>query len=179
VGFALVPAIIILPGAWHERKMRPPSETCSNATFQINVANANFTIPATPVFIVYLGERSAQDAYYFSVNPSLQSFCRLSDNGKQPVKATNIWLRFGQYRESAPPICTAPVPDWATTYCAADGSANPKLTEQDSFDFPLDIHVFAPEEFALSEFGGSRSTYEDSLHARLRPNEPCSSHRTP
>jgi hypothetical protein len=168
-GFAVVPAIFIVPAGWQEWEMRSPSEACSNATFQIDIANANFTIPATPVFIVYLGERSAQDAYYFNMNPSLRSFCRLSDNGKQPVKATVIWLRFGQYRESAPRICTTPVPDWAKTYCTADGSANPKPTERDNVDFPLDIKVFSPNEFRLGDFGGSRSTYEDSLPVKPLP----------
>jgi hypothetical protein len=170
VGFAIVPAIFIVPGAWHDWNMRPPSEACSNTTFHIKVANVDFAIPAAPIFIVYLGKRSNQDAYYFSMNPSLRTFCSLSDNGRQPIKATNIWLRFGRYRETAPTICTDPVPDWAKTYCAADGSAKP--TQDDSIDFPLDIHVFAPDEVTMGEFGGSRSTYDDSLQRKPWPNAP-------
>ena len=170
-GFAIVPAILLAPGAWHEWEMRPPSEACLNATFDIKIANADFSIPATPIFNVYLGRRSGQDAYYFGMKPSLRSFCSLNDNGRQPVRATNIWLRFGQSRGTAPAICaTGAVPDWAKTYCAADGSARP--VKYDAIDFPLDIHVFAPNDVMMGEFGGSRSTYDDSLRATPGPNAP-------
>ena len=168
VGFAIVPAVLVVPAAWQEWERRAPSKACLNATFNIKVADANFSIPATPVFNVYLGKSSKQDAYYFGLNSSLRAFCSLSDTGRQPIKATNIWLRFGQYRETAPAICTDPAPDWAKAYCAADGSAKP--TQDDSVDFPLDVNVFASDEVTMGEFGGSRSTYDDSLRAIPRSN---------
>jgi hypothetical protein len=167
-GIALVPAIIIVPSAWHEWQMQPPSEACSNATFHVKVANAEFVIPSPPVFIVYLANTSSRNAYYFFSNPSLRAFCGLSDNGKQSVTATNISLRFDRFRNSAPTICASPIPDWAKTHCAAHA----KPSDIDSIDFPLQIYVFAPEDFALGEFGASRSTYDDSLHARPRSNGP-------
>jgi hypothetical protein len=101
-GIALVPAIIIVPSAWHEWQMQPPSEACSNATFHVKVANAEFVIPSPPVFIVYLANTSSRNAYYFFSNPSLRAFCGLSDNGKQSVTATNISLRFDRFQPFAP-----------------------------------------------------------------------------
>jgi hypothetical protein len=169
-GLPATVAIIVIPDAWHSWNMRAPSEACLNATLKIKVANANFAIPAMPIFNVYLGRSSRADAYYFNLNPDLRAFCGLGDNGRRPVRAANIWLRFGQYHESLPAICTAPVPDWAETYCAADGP--PRRMRADEIDFPLDIHVFAPDEVVMGEFGGSRSTYEDSLHPEARPDAP-------
>jgi hypothetical protein len=166
VGFAIVPAIPLVPGAWNAWKMRSPSEACSGATFRIKVANADFIIPAAPIFNVYLGKTSREDAYYFFSNPSLRTFCDLSDNGKQPVKATNMSLSFDEHRRSAPAFCTGADPDWAKTYCAA--AENP--TEIDRIDFPLKVYIFAPDEVAMGHFGGSRSTYEDSLRAKPPPN---------
>jgi hypothetical protein len=149
--------------------MRAPSEACSGATFHVSVERFDLSLPAALNFTVYLGRTSSKDAYYLSLNQGLRSFCGLSDNGRRPVKATHIWLRIDQYRKSAPPICTGAIPDWARTYCAADG-LNPN--EYDSVDFPLNIHVFAPDRVIMGEFGGSRSTYEDSRDAKPRPNGP-------
>jgi len=94
----------------------------------------------------------------------------LSDNARQPVKANLILLRFDQYMNSQPAICAGTVADWARTYCAAHGSA--KGQHDDTVDFPLHIGIFAPDEFALGEFGGSRSTYADSRAPKNWPGAP-------
>jgi hypothetical protein len=169
-GFAIVPAVVIGPAAWHAWKMRPPSEACAAATFDIKVANADFTISAVPIFTVYLGKTSRYDAYYFQFNPGMRTFCTLSDNGRQRIKATHIWMNFDRYGKFAPRLCTDSVADWAKTYCAAYGPA--KRAGDDEIRFPLDIHIFAPDEVTMGEFGGSRSTYEEALNARPRPHGP-------
>jgi hypothetical protein len=170
-GFAIVPAIFVTPSAWNAWKMRSPAEACLNATFNINVATASFSVQATTPFNVYLGRRSNEDAYYFSLNPSLRDFCSVTDNGKQPIKATNISLPFNQYhRRNVPAICAGPVPNWAKTYCAARGSAT--SAQYDAIDFPLDVHVFAPDGVTMGEFGGSHSTYADSMRPSSWPNAP-------
>jgi hypothetical protein len=169
-GFAIVPAVVFVPGLWHDWTMRPPSDACLNATFRVKVADADFVVPPIAFFNVYLGMTSSKDAYYFSLNPHLRAFCSLSANGRQQIKASMIWLRFGQYMESPPAICSGAVADWAKTYCSAYGAA--KGSRDDRIEFPLDIHVFAPDGLVLGEFGGSRSTYEDSLHPKTWPGAP-------
>ena len=170
-GFAAVPIILLWPVARQESNMRPPSETCSSATFRIKVANAEFAIPVSPIFTVYRANpTTAHDDADFLSNASLQTFCGLSENGKRPVQATNISLRFGGYDMYAPTICAGPIPDVAKTYCATDKSARPGNI--DSLDFPLQIYVFAPDEVTLDHFGGSRSSFADSLNAQSRPNGP-------
>lgn len=169
-GFAVVPIILLGPGAWQQWDRRPPSEACSNATFRVKVASVEFAIPASRVFTVYRANTVRKDGYYFFSNASLRSFCGLTDNGKRPVKATNIILRFEGYDVSAPALCASPVPEVARSYCAADKSA--RATNIHGLDFPLAMYVFAPDEVILGEFGGSRSTYEISLNAKPRPNGP-------
>ncbi|SDN25856.1 hypothetical protein [Afipia sp. GAS231] len=170
LGSAIVPGSLEGIDAWQKWKLRSPSRACLNATFNVKVANASFVIPAAGFFNVYLGKTSGADAYYFGMSPTLRAFCALSDHGK-PTKATLIWLRFGQsqFIESLPSICTAPVANWATTYCAAYGAGR----RDDSVEFPTDIHVFAPDEFRLGDFGGSRSTYADSLEPKTWPGAPA------
>lgn len=171
-GFAAVPIILLAPVARHESNMQPPSEACSSTAFRVKVANAEFTIPVSPVFTIYRANPNTahNDADYLVSNADLRSFCGLSENGKQPVQATNISLRFGGYDMYAPAICAGPIPDVAKNYCAADKSARP--TNIDSLDFPLRMYVFAPDEVTPGEFSGSRSTYEDSLNERPRANGP-------
>jgi len=163
-GFAVVPIILLGPGAWQRWDRRPPSEACSSATFRVKVANVEFAIPASPVFTVYRANTVGKDGYYFFSNASLRGFCGLTDNGKRPVKATNIILRFEGYDVSAPAICAAPVPEVARSYCAADKSA--RAVNIHGLDFPLKMYVFAPDEVILGEFGGMRSTYDASLKAK-------------
>jgi len=168
-GFVIVPAVIAGPGAWHAWKMRAPPEACLNATFNFRVADTGFTVPNLPFLRVYLGRTSSRDAYYFFSNPSLRAICALSDNGRQRMKASKIWLNFERHGSAAPALCSDRVADWAKTYCRAFGAA--KRSGEDGIDFPLGIHVFAPDEVTLGEFGGSRSTYLDSLRADLQPRE--------
>lgn len=167
-GFAIVPAIIFLPGAWRDWTMRQPSDACLSAKLDVKIANANLAVPPMRIFNVYLGNTSRKDVYYFNHNPDLRAFCALNDNGRQQVKASMIWLHLGQYLESPPSICVGVVADWAGSYCAAYGTAH-GIRNDSSIEFPLDIQIFAPDEFVLGEFGGSRSTYEDSLHPRSGP----------
>lgn len=168
-GAAIVPVVLWAPGAWQDWKMRAPPEACLNAKFDIRVADARFVVPNLPFLIVYLGRTPGRNAYYFYSNPSLRAFCALSDDGRQVVRAASIWLKFEQQGAFAPVICTEPVADWAKTFCEAYGSGN--SSRKMSVDFPLDTHVFAPDEARLGSFGGSRSTYQDSLHAEVRPRE--------
>jgi len=173
LGFlAVAPVILLWPAAWQEGNVQPASETCSSATFRVKVANAEFAIPVSPVFTIYRAnpDTANDDADYLASDTGVQTFCGLTENGKQPVKATNIALRFGGYDMYAPAICAGPVPDAARDYCAADKSARP--VNLDGLDFPLRMYVFAPDEVTLGQFGGSRSTYRDSLNARPRPNGP-------
>jgi hypothetical protein len=171
-GFAVVTMILLQPVARHEWDVRLPSEACSSATFRVKVANAEFAIPVSPVFTVYRAnpDTAQDDADYLASNAGLRAFCGLSENGKQPVKATSISLRFGGYDMYVPAICAGPVPDVAKSYCATDKSARP--ANIDSLDFPLQIYVFAPDEVTLSHFGGSRSTHEDLVNARPRAKGP-------
>jgi len=173
LGFlAVAPVILLWPAAWQEGNVQPASEACSSATFRVKVANAEFAIPVSPVFTIYRAnpDTANDDADYLASDTGVQTFCGLTENGKQPVKATNIALRFGGYDMYAPAICAGPVPDAARDYCAADKSARP--VNLDGLDFPLRMYVFAPDEVTLGQFGGSRSTYRDSLNARPRPNGP-------
>jgi hypothetical protein len=169
-GFAVVPGILLGPGAWQQWNRRPPSEACSSATFRVKVANVEFAIPASPVFTIYRTNTVGKDGYYFFSNASLRSFCGLTENGKRPVTATNIALRFEGHNVSAPAICAGPIPEVAKRYCAADKSARPANIH--GLDLPLQIFVFAPDEVILGEFGGSRSIYDASLNAKPRPNGP-------
>lgn len=161
-GFAIVPALFAVPAALDAWRRRPPSEACTNATFRLKIADAAFALPATSMFNIYLGRTPARDAYYLGLKPSLRDFCNLNDNGKLPVAATHIWLKLRNYALATPAICAGPIPEWARTYCGAHEAAT--RGEEDEIDFPADIHVFAPDQVNLGEFGGSRSTYEDSLH---------------
>lgn len=169
-GFAVVPAAIYGPPAWQAWKMRPPSEGCAAATFDVKVANAGLTLSAIPIFKVYLGRTSSRDAYYFWSSPHMRSFCALSDDGRLPIKATHVWMNLERYWNFAPTLCTGVVADWAKTYCAAHGPA--KREDDGDIAFPLDIHIFAPDEVIMGEFGGSRSTYQEALNARPRPHGP-------
>jgi hypothetical protein len=166
-GFAILPALFAGITAWDAWRRRPPSEACANATFRLKVADVAFAIPATSMFNIYLGRISARDAYILDLKPSLREFCGLNDSGKQPVTATHIWLRLRNYALATPAICAGPIPEWAWTYCSAHEAA--KRGKEDDVDFPLDIHVFAPDQVNLGQFGGSRSTYEDSLRAGPQP----------
>jgi len=163
-GVAIVPAVVVAPGAWQAWKTRAPSEACLNAKFDIRVADARLTVPNLPSLIVYLGRTSSRDAYFFHDKPSLRDFCALSEDGRLGIKATNIWVKFEQHTDSKPRVCTDPVADWAKTFCQV-GSL--KWSREVDMDFPLDIHVFAPDE----GIGGSRSTYLDSLRAELQSPE--------
>jgi hypothetical protein len=169
-GFAIVPAIFVVPGLWHAWVMRPPSNTCLNATFKIKVGDATFAIPAAHMLNAYIGETSRRAAYYLFSNPSLRAFCNLSDNGNAEVKATQVWWSLDRRDSQAPSICAGSIADWAKTYCRAREAT--KLVKQDEIDFPLNIHVFAADEVRLGDFGGSRSTYDDSQHPPTRPGAP-------
>jgi hypothetical protein len=164
-GFPIALAIFTAPDAWRSWERRSPSVACLTATFKIKVANADFAIPAIPFFKVYLGNSPGKDDYYFEINSHLRAFCALSDNGRQQVKANLVWLRFGQYMNSPPAICSGAVFDWAKTYCAAYGAA--RGHRDDKVEFPEAIQVFASDKL-LRGFGVSRSTYEDSLDAKPR-----------
>jgi len=166
-GFAIVPTLFAVPDVWDAWRLRPPSEACANAIFRLKVAGVEFAIPATSMFNVDLGPTSGRDAYYLGLNPSLRDFCSLNDDGKQPVTATHIWLKLRNYELATPAICAGPIPEWARTYCSAHEAA--KRGKEDDVDLPLDIHVFAPDQVNLGQFGRSRSTYEDSLHAGSQP----------
>jgi hypothetical protein len=162
-GFAIVPAFVFVPSWWHDWKTRPASEACRRTTFHVTVADAAFSIPAASLLNIYLGRISSRDAYYLEHSSSLREFCDVNDDGRRPVKATKMWLRLRNFGLVTPALCTGPVADWAKTYCSAHAAA--KHQEEDKVDFPADIYVFAPDEVNLSEFLGSRSTYEDSLKA--------------
>jgi hypothetical protein len=90
--------------------MQPPAETCSSATFRVKVANAEFAIPASPIFTIYRANPNTarDDADYLSSDADLRTFCGLSKNGMQPVQATNISLRFRGHDMYAPAICAGP-----------------------------------------------------------------------
>ncbi|MBB4368661.1 hypothetical protein GGD63_001440 [Bradyrhizobium sp. cir1] len=163
LGFAIVPALIVVESWWHDWKRRPASEACRSTTFHVTIANAALSIPAASFWNIYLGRTSGQDAYYLEQGVSLREFCGVNDDGKRPVKATKIWLRLRSFGLVTPPLCTGPVADWARTYCDAHETA--RRGGDDKLDFPLNIYVFAPDEVIPGEFGGARSTYQDSLKA--------------
>jgi hypothetical protein len=162
-GFAIVPALIFVPTWWHDWKLRPASEACRSTTFHVTIADAAFSIPAASFLNIYLDRTSSQDAYYLEHSSSLREFCDLSDGGIRPVKATNISLRLRNFGMVTPALCTGPVADWAKTYCDAHEAA--KRGGDDKLDFPLNVYVFSPNEVILGGFGGTRSTYEESLKA--------------
>lgn len=162
-GIAIVPAILFVPNWWHDWKMRPASEACRSATFRVTIADAAFSIPATTLFNIYLDTTSGRDAYYLEHSSSLREFCDVNDDGRRPIKATMISLRLRNFGLVMPALCTGSVADWAQTYCDAHEAA--KRGGDGKLDFPLDIYVFAPDEVILGEFGGTRSTYQDSLKA--------------
>ncbi|WP_354254857.1 hypothetical protein [Bradyrhizobium sp. F1.13.3] len=162
-GFAMVPAILFIPSWWHDWKMRPAPEACRNTTFRVTIADAAFSFPAKTFLNIYLDRSSSARAYYLEHSASLREFCALNDDGARPVKAKRIWLQLRNFGLVPPPLCTGPVPDWAESYCAAHAAA--KHGGDDKLDFPLDIYLFAPDEVILGEFGGTRSTYQDSLKA--------------
>lgn len=162
-GFAVVPAIMFVPTWWHDWKMRPASEACRSTMFHVTIANAALSIPAASFWNIYLGRTSGRDTYYLEQGVSLREFCGVNDDGRRPVKATKIWLRLRNFGMVTPAPCAGPVADWAKTYCDAHEAA--KRGGDDKLDFPLNIYVFAPDEVILGEFGGARSTYQDSLKA--------------
>jgi len=163
LGFAIVPALIVVPTWWYDWKMRPASEACRSTTFHLTIANAALSIPAASFWNIYLGSTSDRDAYYLEQKVSLREFCDVNDDGKRPVKATKVWLKLRNFGMVTPALCTGPVADWAKTYCDAHEAA--KRGGDGKLDFPLNIYVFSPDEVTLGEFGGTRSSYEDSLKA--------------
>ena len=60
-------------------------------------------------------------------------------------------------------MCKPSVPVWASKLCAAAEPIGRGRIDQT--DFPITAYVFAPDEVTLGEFGGSVSTYRDSLTA--------------
>ena len=165
-GILIVPAIFIGPSEWHNWQMRPPSEACLNATLRVRVSNAELGIAPIPAFMVFVGRTTDRDTYYFHDNRTKRAFCALGDNGRRPVKATGVRLDFyfSRYELPTPAICAAPVADWATAFCAA--YAGGPRAKTDAMDFPDNVYIFSPDDAAMAEVGGSRSTYEESLHAR-------------
>lgn len=167
VGFAFVPAAFVVPSAWQAWKMRAPSDACANALFDIVIAKAALRIPAAPVFSVYTNKNVSRDAYYFWFNPRMRSFCSLTANGREAVKATHISisLQHADLRDK----CGNVTLNWTKTYCVA--FAPGKRIGIDDIDFAIRADIFAANEVIMGEFSGSLSTYEESLSAAAKPDK--------
>jgi hypothetical protein len=82
------------------------------------------------------------------------------------VAATNLAIRFERLRSGPRSPCHPNPPAWASRLCAA---AEPIGRGRiDDTDYPITAYVFSPGEVRLGEFGGSFSSYRDSL-AGSRP----------
>ena len=169
-GFGCYIAVFAVPYGWQEWRLRPPSAECAQSVFDVELAGVRLALPAAPIFNVYLGRTSSSDAYYLGLKPSLRDFCARNDNGKQRVHATNLWIRFERAWGLDRAMCEGQVAPWAGKLCAAVAATD--LRQTNTADFPLEAHVFSPDEVILGQFGGSRSTYEDLLAGRAMMSRP-------
>jgi hypothetical protein len=163
LGFALPVALLALPTAWDAWRLRPPSEACASATFDLDIAGSRFAIPAAPIFNIYPGRGSAHDAYYLGLTQSLRDFCSMTQNGQRRMRAAHLWIRFDEARLMRRTICVNANADWAGKLCAAIRAASSGDVEDD--DFPIDANIYALDEVVPGKFLGSASTYDDSFAA--------------
>lgn len=154
----LVPAA---PTAWRAWQMRPAPAECVAAGFQIELGGARLNVPAARLFTIYRGRSVRADAYYLESVRLLRELCGQTANGAQRVPATNLAIRFDRMHWGGESVCKPSVPAWAGKLCAAAEPIGPGRIDQT--DFPITAYVFAPAEVTLGEFGGSVSTYRDSL----------------
>jgi hypothetical protein len=161
--FAIVVAWPAGSMAWEKWRLRSPSEACTRSVFDIEIVQARLALPAAPVFQVYLGQNSGNDAYYFWSAPSLRAFCSITADGTKRARAKNLALNFEEAWRFQRNICAEAdrVPGWAVQLCTAMRSAPRRLL--DDTDFPLKAYIFSPAEFRLGDFLGMPSTYEVSL----------------
>lgn len=158
VGFTLVLAVFTWPHAWHLWRLRPAPQACVERGFQIEIGGTRFAVPSRGPFTIYRGKSARAGAYYLQSVASLRDLCGLTANGSVRVSATNLAIRFDRVLRD---VCRGPAPGWADKLCAA---AEPIGRGRiDETDYPLTAYVFAPEEVTLGEFGGSVSSYRDSL----------------
>jgi hypothetical protein len=167
LGFALPAAYFAVPAAWDAWRLRPPSEACTNATFDIDIARNRFVIPAAPMFNIYLGRSAARDAYYLDLLPSLRDFCARTDTGRRRTRATHLWIRFDNAWPMADTTCAGGNADWANELCTAIAAV--RIGDIDDTDFPIGAHLYVLDDVLPGQFGGSASTYDDSGTAVAGP----------
>jgi hypothetical protein len=125
------------------------------------MAETQVRVPASPLFNIYLGRTSARDAYYLGSAPSQRELCSLTRDGTRPVRATSIWLSLGYNHYLLDATCADPAGPGDEHFCAALDKI--KRGRIDETDYPIDAHLFAPDDVNLGEFLGTRSTYDDSI----------------
>lgn len=140
LGLPTAYGIVLLPEAWHRWVYRRPVDpACLAARTKARIGQTIITVPMAKPFILYTGKSSRSGAYYLGFNKSQREVCAISENGAKVVPATHLW--FSLRKANSFEIC-------GTT---------------DNTDFPKEAHLFVPSEVTLGEFGGSPSTYDNSL----------------
>jgi hypothetical protein len=152
-GFLAMPTYLALPLLLQEWQRRSPPQVCLRTSFEIGIAGTRFRIPAAPFFSVHLGSDPTKENYFFSYAPSFRGLCAKTDNGRRPLRATNMVIWFQRTK------CTAE-PAWARAACA-DFASKYGYRRHDP-EWPIKANIFNPAEIRGSGgFGATLSTYDD------------------
>ena len=93
-GFAALIAVPSAIQAWDKWQHRPPSEACAKATFNIHVAQLGLKLPASPFFIIFPEHSPLTNLHNLGLPTVLRDFCAKTDDGREPLRAANIWIKF-------------------------------------------------------------------------------------
>lgn len=141
---------------------RPPAASCETATFKVRIAQLPLHIAARSSFNIYLGPGVTREAYYLSIPKYVRLLCDRSQDGLQMLQASMVSLGVqSSIYDLSKRVCAPTPPTWAARLCQGL-KEKPALVE-----WPSEINIFDPATFLrLGEFGGSRSTYDESLTAK-------------
>jgi hypothetical protein len=165
LGFAIPIAMLGASAGWAAWVSRPPSEACSSATFDVELARGRLAIPAAPIVSIFLESQQGQNEYNFAIPPKLRDFCAVTGNGTHAVPASRVWFRLGlapaMTTMADPKFCASP-PAWATALCPEIAQAKRSRTYESALPYSVSV---TSSDAMKAESGGVASTYEYSLTA--------------
>lgn len=159
-GFLIVIGVFAAPVLWVDWRMRPLSADCAHARFALDIAGARVRVPGSALFNIYFGPTSARDVVYFWSIPEWRSFCARTSLGAQPVRATHLWLNIEGSHTLNQMTCADAERVLGPNSC--EPFALMQRGHAAATEYPLEAHVFAPDEVRFGEFGATRSTYADA-----------------
>jgi hypothetical protein len=141
LGFAALCAALALPVASDMWRLRPVSEACHRATFDVALAGEHFKIPAAALFDVSLGQGPDQGVYDLGIVTSLRELCALTDAGSRQLHATGISMKFQQMWGFGSSSCGPNPTAWQSSFCSAVKAGGGRGI--DVSDFPVSARVFS------------------------------------